>query len=200
MRSIIIIIFIFFPLYCFGQQERLSYDIYKKQKEYCENRNYLKIFEYNRNKIGWINEIEEIEICCDTIYMIEEYRYDVEFSRETYSATMWRKSEKKYIKNKMIYKFQSYYKENGNIELLNDRLFSNYILYLVDEWKIEQIKEGEQKNKAMYPSDMIATRIILQDGCKQIETICFNEFTNMDMDNKYDSIIKKNEKSFLNIK
>ncbi len=189
-RINILIIIFFFSLVCLAQEKNTSKCIYEVQKRACD-KIYLEVFEYNREKVGWIDTIEKSQVD-DTIYILEEYYRNSERLYEKYTAgSMWKKNNAKNSDEAIKISLDSYYKETGEIVKYSDRRFSSYILYLINEWNIKEIEEQDKKNKFINTSEMIATRIIIHDNCKQIESICFGEFINMDMDRKYDPIINK---------
>ena len=189
MKALILLFFIIVLLPCesFAQEKDLSDEIYKKQVEIIGDEQDLTIFKNNREKAGWINKISKYQN--DTIYIIEKDIYGIEAVHTHLIGSMWQKSNNK---GEISLKLDSYYATNTNLELSNEMYFSSYIMYLVNNWDVVQIKKEELGVKPVSPTLIIATRIILQKECVQVDTICFDEFMDVEMNKKYDTIISNN--------
>ncbi len=147
----------------------LSNEIYQIQKQTCGDKDYLKIFEYNRRQVSWMNDIEAMTN--DTVYILEKRSYSDEIIpiQYNYYSLFWNKKNPESIK--------CYNKQYGNIKESKEELTSNDILlHLTNIWDTIEIKK-----RAYYGgffgggTDILLTRIIYKEK-KQIEAICFNEF------------------------
>lgn len=164
MKTILLCL-LFISIGCKSQKIGLSKRIYEVQKEICGDKEYLKVFEKNRNEVLWIQKIERMYN--DTVYLIEEHYYSDEIIpiQHMYHAMFWNKREAK-----MIY---SYHKKDKKIKMSIEKPEENDILYhLVNNWDTIQIKK-----RAIYENQLggdvntIVTRIIVSN--KQIESLCF---------------------------
>jgi len=102
----------------------------------------------------------------DTIYILEMYGI-----QGNVLVTVWNR-------NKTL----SYTNERGYFESKNEPLFTKYMIKLVSEWNILEIKKEEETNP-MLPSELIyATKIIFKKGKYHIDCIYFRDFFNMERD------------------
>lgn len=74
-------------------------------------------------------------------------------------------------------------KDSGKtFQITNQQTFTNYMMKLVSEWNLEEIKKEEVKN-SMRPSDGIfATRIIFNGKKCKIDCFHFKNFFNLERD------------------
>ena len=111
--------------------------------------NYLEKFEYSTKN--------------DTVYILEMYGIQGEVL-----VTIWNK-------NKTL----SYTNERGYFETKNEPLFTKYMVKLVSEWNITELKKEEEMNSDMLPRDLIyATKIVFNKGKYHIDCIHFKDFFN----------------------
>lgn len=188
MKILLLFIASLISIPVFSQKESLNCDIYKIQIDTCGYKEYLKDLKYNRLEALWLDRISSSRN--DTIYIVEKFSHEVDIARKYFIGSMWIKSDAEYRPNTISLHFDTYYLEYGKMEKSKDLYFSPYIIYLVNEWNLEQIKKEEAESKLINPQIILATRVITgREGCVQIDFVYFEEFANMDMDAKYDSIV-----------
>lgn len=149
----------------------LSNEIYQIQKQTCGDKDYLKIFEYNRRQVSWMNDIEAMTN--DTVYILEKRSYSDEIIPIQYSyySLFWNKNN--------FQKTFSYSKiKGGKIIEENKKLqFDDLLIHLMNKWDTIEIRRKTEGVVSLgVRSNTMATRIINIEGSKKIETICFECF------------------------
>lgn len=145
---------------------RISQDIYNCQKvRFPENEEVIKSLDIYRQKFNWIDKLnyssEE-----DTLFVLE-----MPGIQGNYMYTIWNKTDT-----------ISYTNESGNFMLSNRPLFTEYMMKLVGEWNIQEIKE-EEKNSSLYPTESIfASKIIIKNKKYKIVCVKFKDFFNLKRD------------------
>lgn len=75
----------------------------------------------------------------------------------------------------------SYTNEQGFFERKSEALFTKYMMKLVSEWNISEIRKEEEINSNILPSELIyATKIIFNKGKYEIDCISFKDFFNIE--------------------
>ena len=70
-----------------------------------------------------------------------------------------------------------------NYVIVEKKLFTNYMMKLVSEWNIEEIKKEEKLNKESIPQYWVyATRIIINGKKRKIDCIYFKDFFDLQRD------------------
>jgi len=150
----------------------------------CDNKSIIQKFRANRTKLNWLSELHINK--SDTLYILEKYDLRLEDNTPIFMASFWSKKNMTW-KNNEIYSVQySYIEQDNKFILSNERLFNGYILYLVNNWAIEDIKQEERLRSTISESCYMATRIIIQDQNWIYNIICFKDFSNFDKDKIYD--------------
>lgn len=103
----------------------------------------------------------------DTIYVLE-----MDGIQGDFLFTVWNKDHT-----------LSYTNESGEFMQTERRLFEKYMMKLVSEWNIDEIRKEEKINKVSLPEETIfATRIIFNKGKYSIDCLTFNDFFNLKRD------------------
>ena len=117
---------------------------------YRKQLNYLSKFEYSPKN--------------DTVYILEMYGV-----QGNILITIWNK-----------HKTLSYTNEQGSFESKNDALFPKYMMKLISDWNISEIRK-EERDSTILPRELIyATKIIFNKGEYRIDCICFKDFFNLE--------------------
>lgn len=171
MKKYILLCLIFILSSCKSQkggflQTDLSKQIYKVQKGICGDKNYLKVFERNRGKVTWMQDIEKMNN--DTVYLLEEHYYSNEVMpfQYKYSALFWNKKTPEIV--------DSYFQEEGKkIKYKFKHPYDKYRRNIVNDWGALTKTSITQKDNVVLGGDhnTIITRIINKDGKKEIEAI-----------------------------
>jgi len=146
----------------------LSDEIYKEQLKVWDNKKFLEVLEYNRNQIGWMDDIGKLKN--DTVYIIEEHNYSDEIIpfQYNYYALFWNKKNLKHIR--------SYSKlRGGEIKVSNEEIFfPDYKLKIINDWNINEIKKNITPDSIVWlggDTNTLITRIIKNGETKYIESI-----------------------------
>lgn len=103
----------------------------------------------------------------DTVYILEKDGIQGDFN-----FTVWNKNDT-----------LSYTNENGKLRQTNEHLFTKYMMALVTEWNIDEIKKEEKINKVTLPEETVyATKITFNNGEYGIECVSFSDFYNLNRD------------------
>lgn len=103
----------------------------------------------------------------DTIYVLE-----MDGIQGDFLFTAWRKD---YV--------LSYTNVSGELMQTEQSLFTKYMIKLVSEWNIDEIRKEEEVNKMSLPEEIIyATRITFNKGKYNIDCLTFNDFFNLKRD------------------
>jgi hypothetical protein len=141
-------------------------DIYKAQQLKYGNTMFVKTLNYYRQQIPWIKNVEGTNPR-DTIYALELSGIQGE---ELF--TYWNKQDT-----------ISYTYQDGAFSPTKNNLFTAYMMRLVSEWNISKIREEEEVNGNMLPSDSVyALRITFNTDNRHIECIRFKNFFNLKRD------------------
>jgi hypothetical protein len=77
----------------------------------------------------------------------------------------------------------SYTNVSGKLMQTERYLFTKYMIKLVSEWNVTEIRKEEQINKVTLPERVAyATRIIFNKGKYNIDCLTFNDFFNIKRD------------------
>lgn len=119
-----------------------------------------------RQQFNWSKELKYSQKQ-DTIFLLE-----LPGVQGDYYYTLWNRIDT-----------ISYSNNTGSFKLINEPLFSKYMMKLVSMWDIEGIKEEERTNLALLPSEVIyATKIIFRNNKYRIDCIRFGDFFNFERD------------------
>jgi hypothetical protein len=119
-----------------------------------------------RKQLDYLNKFE-YSLKNDTVYILEMYGV-----QGNISITIWNKNKK-----------LSYTYKQGFFESMNKALFTKYMMKLVSEWNISEIRKEEEINTEIMPCELIfATKIIFNKGEYHIDCISFKEFFNFERD------------------
>lgn len=112
-----------------------------------------------RKQLDYLNKFE-YSSKNDTVYILEMCGV-----QGNVLVTIWNK-------NKTL----SYTNEQGSFESKNEALFTKYMMTLVSEWNIPEIRK-EESNSNILPSELIyATKVVFNKGRYCIDCICFKDF------------------------
>lgn len=124
-----------------------------------ENVNKLIQWDY-LNKLGYSKKN-------DTIYILE-----MDGIQGDFYFTIWNKGN-----------ILSYTNVSGKLIQTKRSLFTKYMMKLVSEWNIDEIRKEEEINKMTLPEETImATRITFNKGKYNIDCITFYDFFNLNID------------------
>lgn len=146
---------------------RISQDIYNCQKvRFPENEFAIKSLDIYRQQFNWVDNLnysfEE-----DTLFVLE-----MSGIQGNFMYTFWNKADT-----------ISYTNESGSFMLSNRPLFTEYMMKLVGEWNIQGIKEEEENNSSLYPTESIfASKIIIKNKKYKIDCVKFKDFFNFKRD------------------
>lgn len=115
----------------------------------------------------------------DTIFLLED---ENDYSSPTITLTLWNRSDTLTYDSDDCY----YNSNNGgeNYTQSNKIDFTKYMMKLVSEWNLEEIKKEDITNGGTIPQYMVfATRIIIDDKKYKVDCIYFREFFNLQRDN-----------------
>lgn len=77
----------------------------------------------------------------------------------------------------------SYTNDSGELMQIEQCLFTKYMMKLVSEWNITEIRKEEQINKVTLPARVVyATKIIFNKGKYNIDCLTFDDFFNLKRD------------------
>lgn len=118
---------------------------------YRKQLDYLNRFEYSPQN--------------DTVYILEMYGV-----QGNVLITVWNE-------NKIL----SYTNERGFFENADKPLFTKYMMKLVSEWSILEIRKEEEINSNILPNELVyATKVVFNKGEYHIDCICFKDFFNLE--------------------
>ena len=119
-----------------------------------------KSINFYRKQIDYLNKFE-YSSKNDTVYILEMCGV-----QGNILITIWNK-------NKTL----SYTNEQGSFESKDEALFTKYMMTLVSEWNISEIRKEEEINSNILPSELIyATKVVFNKGEYHIDCICFKDF------------------------
>lgn len=158
---------IFTLLGCGTQKHVHNSKIYKDMYVCQEDQDIIgKSLNLYRKQLDYLNKVE-YSSKNDTVYVLEMCGV-----QGNVLITIWNKNET-----------LSYTNEQGFFESKNDALFTKYMMKLVSEWNISEIRKEEEINSKILPSELIyATRILFNKGKYQIDCISFKDFFNLERD------------------
>ena len=151
-----------------GTQNRVyNSKIYKSISVCQESQDMIgKSLDFYRVQLDYLDKFE-YSPQNDTIFILEMYEI-----QGNMLVTIWNR-------NKTL----SYTNERGDFESKNEPLFTKYMMKLVSEWDIPEIRKEEETNSNILPSELIyATKIVFKKGKYQMDCIHFKEFFNIDRD------------------
>lgn len=153
----------------------LSHNLSQEQLKLWDNQQHLKVLEYNRNEVGWMESIDKM--LNDTIYLIESHSFSDEVIpfRHNYSAIYWSKTKPQ--------DFFSYSKKHGSkIKKSKEKLYySNYELNMINNWDTTEIRKNTMQGGVVWlggDTNILITRIIKNKNKKYIESIYCKGFLN----------------------
>jgi len=112
------------------------------------------------DKLGYLKEN-------DTIYILNMTGLEGDFY-----FTIWNKSDT-----------LSYTNVSGELIQTERSLFTKYMMKLVSEWNISEIRKEEQINKMTLPERVVySTKIIFNKSIYSIDCLTFNDFFNLKRD------------------
>jgi len=114
----------------------------------------------------------------DTLFLLEN---ENDYSSPMITLTLWNKSDTLTFDSNNCY----YNTPNGgkNVIESNEIGFTKYMMKLVSEWNVEEIKKEDKLNGASLPQYwVIATRIIINGKKYKIDLIRFKDFFNIQRD------------------
>ncbi len=127
-----------------------------------------KSLNFYRRQLDYLNKFE-YSTQNDTIFILEMYGV-----QGNMLVTIWNKNKTLSCTN-----------EQGDFECKNEPLFTKYMMKLVSEWNIPEIRKEEETNSNILPNELIyATKIVFKKGKYQIDCIHFKEFFNLDRDSR----------------
>jgi hypothetical protein len=143
-------------------------EIYKIQRAKYGNTMFIKGLNYDRKLIPWIKDAITVNQK-DTVYALELLGVQ---GNELF--TYWNERDT-----------VSYTSNTGAFIQTKDRLFSKYMMNLVSEWNIPQIRKEERIHGDWLPSDYIhALRIYTNRNRRCIEDIRFSYFSDPNRDDR----------------
>lgn len=127
--------------------------------------NYYKLRKKSKcmDKILFINER-------DTVFILDR---SVNWDPLDLFSTCWNRTTEVSVISKDAGKTYSFIEEYS---------FTNYMMKLVSEWNLEEIKKEEIENKMISGGGIFATRIIFNKGKYQIDVFHFESFFNLKRD------------------
>lgn len=131
--------------------------------------NYVKIQMDNVNKLIQWDYLDKLDYSKknDTIYILE-----MDGIQGDFLFTVWNKNDT-----------LSYTNESGKLMQTEQRLFTKYMMKLVSDWNIPEIRKEEKINKVNLPEEIIyATKITFNKGKYSIDCFTFNDFFNLKRD------------------
>jgi len=77
----------------------------------------------------------------------------------------------------------SYFEDNGRYKFAHNKMiFTKYMMKLVSEWNILEIREEEKNHSTLLLGYIYATRIIIKNGKHKIDCIHFKDFFDLKRD------------------
>lgn len=170
MKYLIYILpFIFILLGCGTQKHVYNLKIYEEMYVCQRAQDFFgKPLNLYRKQLDYLSKFK-YSLKNDTVYILEMsgVQGDVVY------ITIWNK-------NKIL----SYTNKQDLFESKNEALFTKYMMTLVSEWNISEIRKEEEINTQIMPCELIfATKIIFNKGEYHIDCIYFKEFFNFERDN-----------------
>jgi hypothetical protein len=149
----------------------MSEDIYtvQGQKFGSESMDVMTLHLY-RERSDWLKKMNYSDKN-DTIFILElpGIQGDIYF-------TFWNK------KDTLSYT-SAYPNSTGEYKIVKEVIFTKYMMKLVSEWNISEIRKEEEINSNLLPSEFVyATRIIVKNKKYKIECIRFDDFYNLERD------------------
>lgn len=114
----------------------------------------------------------------DTILLLEDSN---DYSEPTITLTLWNRSDTlTFTSDDCYYRTQ----DGGKYSTKHNKSgFSKYMMKLVSEWNLEEIKKEDEKNGGSLPQYWVsATRIILKGNEYKIDCIFFRNFFDLNRD------------------
>jgi hypothetical protein len=143
-------------------------EIYDKSYA-CLELNVNKSSNYKNIRFNALNELGYPK-CNDTLFILEQYTLEGHFI-----FTIW--NEKDTI---------SYSNTTGSFEMTHKSLYTKYMMKLVSEWNLLEIRKEEEVNSNLIPQEIIyATRITLNNGDLNSNCMVFKDFFNFKRDYEY---------------
>ncbi len=140
--------------------------IYSVQKKEFGDSMDIKALNYYREQSKWFEKLNHSNKE-DTIFILERPGIQGNFS-----FTFWNKRDT-----------VTYTNATGSFEFKNEPSFTNYMMKLVSEWNITEIRLEENLHSNLLPSEMVyATIIIVKDKKCKIDCIRFKDFFKLERD------------------
>lgn len=171
MKNIILLFFLIVPYkVCYCQDfdfSHISKEVSKYQyKTHIMNKkknkfHQLRLKLYEQNKFDFINK-------SDTLFFLESFHYET----GEYYGRIWNN-----------HNFIQYIYLNDTFNLKPNKIFTSYMIELVKNWNIENIRLEEKQNSNMLPNNpLTATRIIISHNKLLIDCIKFKDFFKLERD------------------
>jgi hypothetical protein len=139
---------------------QLKEGIRKEDKE-----DYYHDIRIKLNDLGQLKFVEK----SDTLFLLESYNIE----NGSFYGKIWNTHS-----NKVEYIYNQ-----GKFDFNPDKIFTNYMCFLISKWNINSIREEEKKNSTMTnPLLIFGSRIIKKGSDYNIDCIMFNEFFNLERD------------------
>jgi hypothetical protein len=143
-------------------------DIYNVQKLELDDSMPLKAMSLYRKQSNWLRELK-YSVERDTVFLLEHSGIQGD-----YFFVVWNQIDTVFYTN-----------TTGEFKPTDKLLFTKYMMKLVSEWNIPEIKREENTNSGLLPSEFVyATRIIIKNGKYKIDCIRFKEFFNLQRDGR----------------
>ena len=155
----------------YGQNwDKISKEIKIKQLSVIRNKEYINHYYNLRKKSGYLNRFSPI-VNSDTIFIIDYYGH---LNHSMLSSIVWNRIDTIICASED--NGQTYNYEKG-------RLFTKYMIKLVGEWNISEIKREEDINGGSIPQfHDCATRIIFNEKKYKIDCLYFKDFFDINRD------------------
>jgi hypothetical protein len=146
---------------------QMSDDIYNIQRQkFGSNSMDIMTLHLYREQSDWLKKINYSDKN-DTIFILELSGIQGEVL-----FTFWNKIDT-----------ISYTNSTGEYKIVKGIMFTKYMMKLVSEWNISEIRKEEETNSNLLPTELVyATRIIVKNKKYKIECIRFKEFYNLKRD------------------
>jgi hypothetical protein len=121
-----------------------------------------------REQLHWETKFK-YSVISDTIFILE-----LPGIQGNFLYTFWNKNN-----------ILSYTNETGLFECSNKPLFTKYMMKLVSEWNVNEIRKEEEKSSNMLPCELIiATKIIIEQGKYTFDCFSFKDFFDIKRDGR----------------
>ncbi|MBP1615014.1 MAG: hypothetical protein H6Q13_2462 [Bacteroidetes bacterium] len=137
--------------------------------QYPDSKNAINAYFQLRRESNCMDKLSPVNKN-DTVFMLDQF---LVWNPPYLFSTCWNQTTKLSIESKDAGK---------TFNFTEEYCFTNYMLKLVSEWNLEEIKKEEIENKEISPEGIFATRIIFNEGQYQIDVFRFESFFNFKRD------------------